>query len=105
MKNESGLEPLGFAVLLEHYQPERKESLIVMPESVEDRSALIEQRAVVVAVGPEAWKRETFPRAVPGDRVLVSKLAGYMAKGEDGKSYRFVNDQDVFAKLVGERRD
>lgn len=103
MRNESGLKPLGRAVLVEHYQPERRESSIIMPDTVSDRSLLIEQRAVVVEVGPACWPNEV-PRARPGDRVLVSKLSGYMAKGTaDGKMYRFVNDQDIFAAIVEEQ--
>lgn len=101
-KNESGLAPLGRAVLVEHYEPERVGSLIVVPETVSDRTALVEQRAVVVAIGPACWPNEPA-RAVPGDKVLISRLAGYMAVGPaDGKRYRLVNDQDVFAKITFE---
>lgn len=103
MRNTSGLKPLGHAVLVEHYEPERKESLIVMPESVADRTALVEQRCIVIECGPACWPKEP-PRARPGDKVLISKLAGYMATGPaDGKKYRFVNDQDVFAQITEER--
>lgn len=99
--NESGLRPLGRAVLVEHYEPERKGSLIALPENVETRSMMVEQRAVVIEVGPACWPDEP-PRASPGDRVLISKMAGYMARGRDGKLYRLVNDRDLFAGLVGE---
>ena len=58
---------------------------------------MIEQRAVVVEVGPEAWSKEKYPRAQPGDHVLVSKHAGYMALGPaDGEQYRMVNGNDIF---------
>ena len=98
--NESGLRPLGHAVLVEPYEPQKKESLIVMPETVKERTLMVETRAVVVAVGPEAWVDESSPRAQVGDHVMISKFAGVMATGiKDGKSYRFVNDRDIFCAL------
>lgn len=98
--NNSGLIPLGHAVLVEPYEPQRKESLIVMPDTVKERTLLIETRAVVVAVGSEAWNDETTPRAQIGDHVLISKFSGVMANGvADGKPYRIVNDRDIFCRL------
>ena len=103
MQNTSGLEPLGRAILVEHYEPERVGSMIVMPDSIRLRVMMVEQRAIVVAVGPEAWKEERQPRAVPGDLVLISAMAGHMAEGTaDGKQYRLVNDRDIFAKITKE---
>ena len=103
MRNESGLKPLGHAVLLQHYEPERKESLIVMPDIVETRVAMLEQRAIVVECGPACWPNEPA-RATPGDKVLISRLSGTLAKGTaDGKQYRFVNDADIYAQIVEEK--
>ena len=51
MINESGLKPLGRAVLVSPYEPERASSLIVMPDSVEANQLMLEQRVVVVEVG------------------------------------------------------
>lgn len=100
--NTSGLRPLGRAVLVEHYEPEKETSLIVLPDSVQDRTLMVEQRAVVVAIGPACWPDEPA-RAAPGDKVLISKLAGYMAIGPaDGKRYRLINDRDIFAAIVEE---
>ena len=102
MKNESGLFPLGKAVLVEHYEPERKDSLIVMPDAVDVRNMMVEQRVIVVEVGPNCWTDEPA-RAVPGDKVMVSRMSGYMCKGPaDGKMYRVVNDRDIFLKITSE---
>ena len=101
MENESGVSPLGRAVLVEYYMPERKGSLIALPPSVESRDSQVEQRARVVEAGPACWSDEAVPRAVPGDYVLISKMAGYACTGpKDKKPYRLVNDRDVFAKLT-----
>ena len=102
MANNSGLKPRGRAVLVEHYEPEAKASLLVIPDAVQDRSLMVEQRAVVVEVGPACWPDEPA-RAIPGDRVLISKMSGYMAVGPaDGKRYRLINDRDIFAAIVKE---
>lgn len=100
MRNESGLSPLGRAVLVEYYEPERKESMIVIPDNVKDRTTMVEQRATVVECGPVCWPDEPR-RASPGDRVLIAKYSGYAAIGPaDGKRYRIINDRDVFAKIT-----
>lgn len=101
--NPSGLKPLGCTVLVEHFEPERKGGLIHIPESVQDRTLLVEQRAIVVEVGPECWVNESAPRAQPGDKVLIAKMAGYMAVGPaNNKRYRIVNDRDIFCAITHE---
>ena len=98
--NESGLIPLGRAVLVEPYEPEVKKSMIELPKAVKERTSMVETRATVVAIGPAAWEDESSPRAVVGDKVLISKFAGVMADGiKDGKSYRIVNDRDIYCRL------
>lgn len=82
---------------------------------------MLEQRAIVVAVGPAAWKDEGYwktllfglirrwvcpPRARVGEKVLVTKFAGYMTKGTlDGELYRLVNDRDIFCAITGEQTE
>lgn len=103
MENTSGLKPLGRAVLVKPYEPERKESLIVIPDSVQERGAAVDSRVVVVEVGPACWPDEP-QRAKPGDKVFVSKLAGFIARGTaDGELYRVVNDRDIFLQIAEER--
>ena len=101
--NVSGLEPLGRAVLIKPYEPEIKQGVIQLPDSVKGRNTMVEQRATVIAVGACAWDDEPVPRAKPGDKVLVTKFAGYMAVGPgDGEQYRLINDRDIFARITGE---
>ncbi len=98
--NTSGLQPLGRAVLVAYYEPERVESVIVIPDNVKDRTVLVEQRAIVVECGPACWPNETA-RARPGDRVMIAKFSGYSATGPaDGKRYRIINDADIFARIT-----
>lgn len=105
MNNTSGLKPLGRAVLVAPYEPELKKGLIEIPDTVLDRTRMVEQRALVVEAGPEAWRDETVPRAQPGDKVMVSRYAGVLVTGPaDGKPYRVVNANDIFLKIEGEQQ-
>ncbi|MDX2059931.1 MAG: hypothetical protein SFV24_19130 [Gemmatimonadales bacterium] len=106
MENKSGLRPLGHAVLVKPYEPEIKKSTIVIPETVRERTAMVETRAVVLDIGPEAWKGESVPRATVGDKVLISKFAGVIVKGTaDGDTYRMVNDLDIYCKIEQEEEN
>ena len=106
MENKSGLEPRGVAVLIKTYEPERKGAMIAIPDSVQGRMSMVDNRATVVAVGENAWHDEPSPRAKVGDRVLVTKFAGFMAKGPaDGEMYRLVNDRDIFCAITHEGED
>ena len=101
--NQSGVKPLGRAVLVKPYTPEIKESMIILTEDVLARDQMVEQRAIVIEVGKYAWHDEPEPRASAGQKVLVSKFAGYMVKGTaDGVQYRLVNDKDIFAAIEKE---
>lgn len=103
MRNDSGLHPVGVAVLIEPYEPERRGSMIVLPQDADTRAKMVDQRAIVVEAGPAAWHDEAAPRAQPGDKVMVTRYAGMMAQGpRDGKMYRLVNDRDIFCRIVDE---
>ena len=103
MDNPSGLDPRGVAVLVKLYEPERKGAQIVIPDTVQGRLAMVDNRAVVIAVGPSAWHDEPFPRASVGEKVLITKFAGFIAKGpKDGELYRLVNDRDIFCAITDE---
>lgn len=100
--NGSGLKPLGRAVLIEEYAPEVRASVIAIPDNVQGKMAMVEQRAVVVEVGPACWPDEPA-RAQPGDKVFVAKFSGFMCRGtKDGRPYRVVNDRDIFLAITEE---
>lgn len=107
--NTSGLEPQGQAVLLKPYDPEVKASPIIMPENVKRQLDMVETRAIVIAIGPDAWLNEQTgirgtPRAKIGDKVLVSKYCGALIRGTlDDVQYRMVNGRDIYARIVAEK--
>jgi len=106
------------AVLVKLYEPERKGGQIVIPDNVQGRLAMVDNRAVVIAIGPAAWRDEGYhepfffgllrrwkqvDRATVGEKVLITKFAGFMAKGPlDGELYRLVNDRDIFCAITEE---
>lgn len=103
--NKSGLRPTGVAVLVEPYEPEIKSSVLVIPDTVGDRTKMAETRATVIEVGSEAWKGESRPRAVPGDKVMISRFSGVLVRGTaDGRFYRMVNDRDIYCQIETEEK-
>jgi chaperonin GroES len=103
--NNSGLKPVGRAVLVKPYLvEERTAGGLILPDQVRTKDQLAEQRAVLIEAGPCAWQGEATPRAVPGDRILFSKWAGYQAVGTaDDEVYRIVNDSDIFTIITKEK--
>lgn len=102
LQNESGLKPLGRAVLVRMIELEQlKASIIAIPEHVRKNSSVMEQKAEVIEIGAAAWEDEKEPRCEVGDKVFITKFAGMVAIGEhDGKLYRLVNDRDIFCKIT-----
>lgn len=99
--NMSGLEPTGVAVLVRAFIPRGKDSVIEIPEQAQTRMSMVDTMAEVIAVGPNAWHDEPTPRAKPGDIVLITKFAGFVATGPwDRQIYRLVNDRDLFCKIM-----
>jgi len=99
--NKSGLRPLGHALLVQPY--EFKTELVAIPDNVKERQSLLENRVVVIEVGPNCWADEKVPRAKPGDKVMVTKYAGHQAVGPaDGVQYRLINDRDIFCAITEE---
>lgn len=87
-------------------QLDNAEGGLVIPDHVRYSQMLMNQRAKVVAIGPNAWEDESVPRAMPGELVLVTKFAGFVVSKEesaDGNAYRLVNDRDIFAAIVKEK--
>lgn len=77
--------------------------MIELPDAVQGRMAMVDTRAVVIAIGPSAWHDEPQARAKVGEKVLVTAFAGFMAKGpKDGQQYRLVNDRDIFCAITDE---
>ncbi len=106
--HSSGLLPVGRAVLVKPYEPKKLSMTIAIPDSAKERLSMVEQRAVVIAVGGSCWHDEPAPRALPGHHVLIAKYSGFTAGEEvtlDGEIYRLVNDRDIFCRIKPQMED
>ena len=105
--NHSGIEPLDLRVLVLPDAVETKTSGgIILPEPHKEREKFAMQFGTLIAAGENAWEEAAsrspaFTKPVPGDRIVISKYAGTMLTGKDGKDYRLMNDEDVVARVSG----
>lgn len=115
--NQSGITPRGNRVLVLPDELEEKVGVIEVPENIRDQHAMAQTTGVLIAVGPDAWRHTTEityrmidgqwrpfekkvigysePFAEVGQRVVFAKYGGLDVKGEDGKKYRILNDEDI----------
>lgn len=99
VRNPSGRKPVGHAVLVEPCDENLKTTLIKIPDAVRARYQTIENEVRVIEVGSEAWVEERVPRALPGQKVMITAFAGAMVMGKDGRQYRMINDRDIFCVI------
>lgn len=101
--NRAGVLPLEYKCVILPESAEvdpairrAREAGLEIPRDILDRELLAQIRAVVVAIGGNAfedWKDPVLPS--PGDKVMVAKYAGVTFRGADGEEYRLVNDKDI----------
>jgi len=120
MKNKSGIYPAGNRVLIYADQIEDglKTKRIELPAEVRARYQKANSSGVLVESGADAFQHITEriysakgelletrtrgysePFAVAGDRVSWAKYAGQIYKGNDGKRYLVMNDEDLTCRL------
>lgn len=92
-----GVKPCGHRLVIWPIPKERKTaSGIVIPDATANREDMAQIDAVVVSIGPNAWKDQpTGSWCEEGDTILIAKYAGLVREGKDGKIYRVINDLDV----------
>ena len=106
MKNESGILPVEYKVLVQPVEVDEKtKGGIILPDEKKERDQFAQMQGTLVACSPHAFSYEDWQVAPdqkpkPGDRVLFAKYAGAVVDGKDGKKYRLVNDKDVAAVLT-----
>lgn len=108
MRNESGILPTEFKVVIKPIAVEEKsKGGIILPDDTKERDQYAQIEGTLIACSPLAFtyaKEEEWAAAggrppQPGDRVLYAKYAGTTRKGKDGNDYRIVNDKDLWAVL------
>ena len=100
-KNRSGLQPVEYkVVVLQDEVEEKTKGGIYIPQDTRDKEQMAEVNGTLIAAGGLAfcdglngpWPGE---KPKPGDRVLVSKYAGFVFEGKDGKQYQCCQDKDI----------
>lgn len=98
MKNESGITPLEFKVLVFPKPVEDKIGSIFVPTEKQTRDQMAQIEGTLIEASAMAFTDPDWPeKPKPGDVVMFAKYAGYLAKGSDGKEYRLIADKDCVA--------
>lgn len=93
------IEPIGHRCLVFPVKTQRQtEGGIYIPEQAAEREDMAQVKGVLVAVGPTAGKDYNWGDwARIGETVIFGKYSGVTIKGDDGKEYRLINDEDLAA--------
>ena len=107
--NNSGHKAYDKAVIVRMDTVDEKIGSIIIPEKEREKQQFAEVYGLLVSAGANAFGEATeeakrrgiepdVPR--PGDRVTVTKYAGYLlhkSNTKDGNEYRVCNDEDIIA--------
>ena len=106
MRNESGLQPVEFNVIVRMKPTEETTAGgIILPTSKTERDELAEDEGTLVAVSPHAFSYAEWPDGVAppqvGDQVIIAQYQGRIWKpgGDKGPTYRIIKDKDVVAVI------
>lgn len=118
--NRSGYDPLDDKVLVQMDEhADITAGGIYIPDPAAERQTAAAETGTIVALGPaafvyndEATRKWVGRRPEPGDRVYVSRYAGQLLQGIDGKTYRLMSQScvgavaqpDALAKMVEAQR-
>lgn len=95
-----GAVPVGPRVLVWPIPAEEKsDGGIIIAQQTREREDMAQVRAIVVALGFEAFQDCVANWTKRGDTVLIAKYAGLYHTGPDGKQYRVINDTDIVARI------
>lgn len=103
-----GLRPVEYNVII---APEEVETVtkggIILTDAAKDGDQLAQVRGLLVDVSPLAFNYDSWPdeaadkRPRAGDHVLYGKYAaGIEFKGDDGRTYKLINDKSVAAVIT-----
>lgn len=100
MINTSGITPLGHRILVLPEEIETKTAGgIILHGTYAEREEMAQTKALVVAVGDDAYNDQASAWCGEGDQILFAKYSGLLWDGLDGKKYRVINDLDAVAIL------
>lgn len=102
--SEHGIVPQGWRVVVlpDKVKTETESGIVISTGSQTMREEMAQVDGIVVAMGSECYNKHETPWCKIGDKVIFGKYSGIFRKGNDGKTYRIINDEDVVATLEGE---
>lgn len=105
VKNESGIHPKGYRILVlpEEIEKKTESGIILNSATTEKMEEMAQTIGLVVEVGASAYAEDIAagmePWCVVGDRVTFAKYGGLLNTGKDGKKYRVINDRDIVSTV------
>lgn len=100
IENTSGIHPRGWALLVKPLEiEETTQGGIVIAQRTLDKEQAAQAQGVLIEKGSFAWNDEQEPRAEIGEMVVFSRYKGEVLTGNDGCTYRIINDKDVIAVI------
>lgn len=105
MKNESGIMPMEYKVLVQPITVEKKTAGgIVLPDEVLEKNEYARTEGTLIDMSPLAFTYDDWPegsrRPQPGDRVIFARYNAQEVKGRDGEKYWLMNDKSIEAIMV-----
>ena len=96
-----GNRPTGHMLLVLPVEVEvtTRSGIVLATATQSQRESMAQTEAEVVALGNTAYSDQPVPWCQVGDKVVFAKYAGTICQGNDGKTYRLINDLDVKAIL------
>jgi len=95
MSNESGINPVGWRVLIKPQEVREvsEGGIILTTEVTKDREQMGNTTGVVIAMGDQCYADEPAPWCAVGDKVIFAKYAGI----ELDEDHVFLNETDILA--------
>lgn len=98
------MKPVEYKVLVKPEPVQPRYGNIIIPETAREREQIAQDKGEIIAVGGNAFEDWRDPIPKVGDKVLMSRHAGYIIRvdEEEGRiEYRVVNDKDITMILEG----
>lgn len=102
--SEHGISPKGHRVLVlpDAIEVKTKSGIITTTATQELREELAQVDGIVIELGNTCFHDQPEPWCKVGDRVIFGKYSGIIRKGNNGKTYRIINDLDIVGTVTKE---
>tara|TARA_R110002126_G_scaffold262072_1_gene404930 strand:+ start:326 stop:637 length:312 start_codon:yes stop_codon:yes gene_type:complete len=101
------MEPIGYRVIIKvensEFMKKAEVGRIILTEETKDKEKGAQQEAIIIAIGPSAFKGHDFDgtEIKVGDKVLTTRYSGEGREDiEEGYIVKVINDEDVLCKLI-----